>query len=69
MGGHLLPGAVETVVPPPVATSIPAGGSTGFKFMDIRHTKEEAAAVMAARRMKVRDLPETMVVRIRGPAA
>ncbi len=37
----------------------------GYRFMEIYHTKEEAAAVMALRRLKVRGLPLTMVVRLR----
>jgi hypothetical protein len=34
--------------------------------MEICHTKEEAAAITSVRRMKAMDLPEPMVVRIRG---
>lgn len=36
-----------------------------FQFMEIYHTKEEAAAAMALRRLKVKEIPLTMVVRLR----
>jgi hypothetical protein len=50
-------------------TRIPAVTPRGFKFMEICDNKEEAAAVMAIREAKFRDLPIPMVVRIRTPHA
>lgn len=41
------------------------GSSPSFRFMEVYHTKEEAAAAMARRRQKVKDLPLPMVTRIR----
>lgn len=49
---------------PPYQPSI-ADRTDDFRFMDIYHTREEAAAMADLRRLKAKDLPTPMVVKIK----
>lgn len=55
---------VPSVDPTPKEQHSSSPSPNDFKFLTIYPTKEEAAAITDLRRLKVKDLPTPMVVRI-----